>query len=128
MPDVDFTLSDILAQLSIWSEPGFIFNIFIYTMLLLNMIAFFMQDDKDLPSTLMLGLVLVLLVISKLAIIDPLSIVSVLINAGIMTAPLIVTGMSRSKKSKPLTLIAGLLGAPYFFLYWWVLQGGIGAA
>ncbi len=128
MPEVDFTFNEILAQLSIFSEPGPIFNILIYIMFFLNLIAFFGQDDKQLAATLLLGLTLVLLMISKLNIIDPTDIASVLINSGIMTIPLIVTGMSKAKKTKPLTLIAGLLGVPYFFLYWWILQGGIGAS
>ncbi|MEM6529580.1 MAG: hypothetical protein AAF653_14880 [Chloroflexota bacterium] len=122
--EVDFTFEDIMAQLSLTSDPGLPFNILIYLCLFLNLIAFFMQDDKDLPSTLILGGTMALLLIAKLNIVDPTDLPALLINVGIFVFPIIVTGMSKAKKSKPLTGLAGLLGGIYFFGFWAFLQRG----
>jgi hypothetical protein len=93
-------------------------------MFILNLIAFFMQDDRDLPSTLAVGGTLALLVIAKLNLIEPADLLSLILNVSIFVIPIIVTGMSKAKKSKALTAIAGFLGGVYFFGYWAFFQRG----
>ncbi len=120
MPDVDVeTLGNLI---SLTSEPGFIYNILLYLMFILNMIAFFMQSDKQLITTLMLGLTMAFLAIAKLNVIDPQNLIMLIINSGIFTIPLIVAGMTKAKKSQPLAIIAGVIGGFYFFMYWFFLQ------
>lgn len=121
------SFGEILAQLSLNSEPGLIYNILIYIIFFMLLIAFFMQDDKQLITTLLLGLVLAFLVIAKLDLArqnfpDGGDFAMLLINAAIFVVPLMVTGMSKAKKSKPLTLIGGVIGGFYFFMYWFFLQ------
>lgn len=120
----DFTFADLTAALSLSSDPGMPYNIMLYLMLGLNLIAFFMQDDKQLITTLLVGLTMALIVIAKLDVISPINLGMLLINVGIFTIPLIVTGMSKAKKSKPLTIFAGVIGGVYFFSYWFFLQRG----
>ncbi|MEL6268748.1 MAG: hypothetical protein AAFV33_12000 [Chloroflexota bacterium] len=122
MPEVDFTFGEIMAQLSLNSDPGLLWNLLIYTCFFLNLIAFFMQDDKDLMSTLTIGGTLALLMIAKLNIVEPKALLSLIMNVCIFVFPIIVTGMSKAKKSKPLTAIAGFFGAVYFFGYWAFFQ------
>ncbi len=118
MPDLDAVGN----LISLNSEPGFIYNILLYIMFFLNMIAFFMQSDKQLVTTLMLGLTLAMLAIAKLNVIEPTNLAMLIINAGIFTIPFIVAGMSKSKASKPITVISGVIGGFYFFMYWFFLQ------
>lgn len=120
MPEVTF--GEIMAQLSLGSDPGLIYNILLYIMFFLNLIAFPMQDDKQLAATLLVGLTLALIVIAKLNIIDADNLGMLVVNVGIFVIPIVVTGMSKAKKSKPLTIIAGVIGGFYFFMYWFFLQ------
>lgn len=118
----DFTFADLTGALALNSEPGLIFNILLYIMFFLNLAAFFMQDDKQMIATLAVGMTLALIVVAKLAIIEPTNLGMLVVNALIFVTPLIVTGMSKAKKSKPLTIFAGVLGGVYFFVYWFILQ------
>lgn len=119
---MDVSFNEILAQLSLGSDPGPIFNIQLYILFFLNLVAFFMQSEKQLAATLFCGGALALIVISKLNLIDPESIFALLINVGIFIIPIFVTGMSKAKGSKPITGLAGLLGGVYFFSFWFILQ------
>ena len=116
------TFSEIMAQLSLRSDPGMIYNVLLYLMLVLNLFAFFGQDNKQLIATLLVGLAMALIVIAKLSVIKPDHLGMLIVNSGIFVIPLIVTGMSKAKKTKPLTIIAGVMGGFYFFMYWFFLQ------
>ena len=123
----DFSFGEILTALGPTVGPGtggitLLLNGLIYIIFVLMFIAFFMQDDKQLSATLLVGATLAMLMIAKLTILDPEELPMLIINAGIFVTPLFVTGMSKAKKSKPLTIIAGVLGGVYFFSYWFFIQ------
>ena len=125
MPDVNF--GEILQALGPFVGPGtgaitILISVLLYIIFILMFIAFFMQDDKQLTATLLVGLTLALALIAKLTVLDPEELPMLIINAGIFVIPLFVTGMSKAKKSKPLTLIGGVFGGIYFFLYWFFIQ------
>ena len=117
-------ISDILSKLSLSSPPGLLPNILLYLCFFFNLIAFFMQSDKQLMATLSLGLTLALIMIAKLAILDYENLLYFVVNVGICLIPLIVTGMTKAKKSQPLTLFAALIGGAYAILFWLTLQSG----
>ncbi|MFZ4827142.1 MAG: hypothetical protein ACOYLB_07285 [Phototrophicaceae bacterium] len=120
-------IGDILSKLSIYSEPGLLPNILLYIAFFLNLIAFFMQSDKQLMATLALGLTLALIVIAKLVILDYDNLLYFVVNVGICLIPLVVTGMTKAKKSQPLTLFAALIGGAFAILFWLTLQRGDGS-
>lgn len=110
-----------------------ILNILLYLVFILSLIAFFMQDEKQIEATILVGLTMAAAVIGKLStatannidMLEPTHLTMLIVNAGIFVIPLIVTGMSKAKKSKPLTIIAGVIGGFYFFMYWFFLQSGM---
>ncbi|MEM6529581.1 MAG: hypothetical protein AAF653_14885 [Chloroflexota bacterium] len=114
MPD----FSDVLAQLSLDSPPGTLYNVMLYSLLLLNIVAMLMQSDKQLFTTLLLGSTALLIAVAKLNIIPPTNVALVAVTVAICLIPLIVTAMSKAKASKPLTLTASLLGAIYIVTFW----------
>ncbi len=127
---MDVSLTEVLAQIGPGSDPynlggvALLLNIALYIVFFLNLVAFGMQDEKQLIATLLCGLTLALIVIAKLGIIDATDILSLVINVGIFVVPFLVTGMSKAGKSKPITLIAGLIGGVYFFAFWFLAQRG----
>ncbi|MFZ4813111.1 MAG: hypothetical protein ACOYL5_01150 [Phototrophicaceae bacterium] len=131
MPDIgDIRFSDITRALLPSSGSGIVLvlDILLYIMFFLNLVAFFMQSDKQIQATIFMATTLLLNVIAKLStarpdpIIAPKSLISLVVNAGVFVIPLIVTGMSKAKNSKPLTLISGVVGGAFFFMYWFFLQ------
>jgi hypothetical protein len=118
------TVQEILRQLGPRPLPDLIYDIFLYVMFVLNLVLMFMQSDKENITTIMAGMAAALCVIAKLNVFPPKNFGSLVVNAGILILPLLVFGISRTKKSRPLGIISGLLGAVYFFLYWLVSQRG----
>ncbi|MEL6150431.1 MAG: hypothetical protein AAGK74_18270 [Chloroflexota bacterium] len=110
--------SEILAQLSLNSPPGPLYNIMLYSLLLLNIVAMLMQSDKQLFTTLLLGGTALLIVVAKLNLIAPTNIILVVVTIAICMVPFIVTFMSKAKASKPVTLMASALGAIYIVTFW----------
>lgn len=125
--DVDF--NDVLRALqpSTGNPVVLVIEILLYILFFLNLIAFFLQSDKQLLATLLVGLTMVLTLLGKLSttsspIIRPKDLAMLIINVGIFVVPLSVFAMSKDKRSKPLMMIAGVLGGVYFFMYWFFLQ------
>ncbi len=113
---------DVLARLSLDSQPGVIFNVMLYVMFVLNLLAFGMQDDQQLSATLLVGLTLILIVISKLNLIAPDNLLIVPVFVALAVLPLFVTALSRSKRARPLTLLAGATGVVYNLLVFVLLR------
>lgn len=116
------TPQTILAQLGPGSPPGLIWNIMLYIIFFLSVIAMFMQSDKQNTPTVMLGAVGAMAVIAKLSIFDPKSFGSLIINAGMFVIPFIVVGISKAKKATPLCIFCGIVAGLFFFGFWFFLQ------
>ncbi|MEO0563416.1 MAG: hypothetical protein AAF125_15005 [Chloroflexota bacterium] len=110
-----------------------VMDIMLYLMFFLNLIAFFGQDDKQIAATMLVGGTLLAIVIGKLSTFyaggdNPIEFIEadempmLIINSIIFLIPIIVTGMSKAKKTKPLTIIAGSIGGAYFFMFWFFFQ------
>lgn len=115
---MEITLADVLARIGLNSPPGPVYNMMLYTLLVLNLIAFFMQTDRQLITTLLLGLTLILIAIAKLNLIPPTNLLLLVLTMGIPLIPFIVAAMTRAKNSRPIALLAGLLGVVYVGVYW----------
>ncbi|MBL8165433.1 MAG: hypothetical protein JNJ61_25845 [Anaerolineae bacterium] len=113
---------EILAALGPRSGTALIYDIFLYIIFILAVVAMFMQSDKQTVPTILMGLVAALAVIAKLDILPPKDFGSLVINAGMFVIPLIVTGITKAKKSQPLTIIGGVLAGIYFFMFWVISQ------
>jgi hypothetical protein len=116
-------LQDIVRQL-LPTEKYLLFDIFLYIIFFLGLIAMFMQSDKQMGPTLMLAAVAGIAVISKLHAFGDKNLATLLLNALMLILPLIVTGITKAKKSQPLTIIGGVLAGVYFFLFWILFQRG----
>ena len=120
------TPDKILAQLGPSSPPGIIWNILLYIIFFLAVIAMFMQSDKQNIPTILLGAVGAMAVIAKLGVFEPKAFGSLVINAGMFVTPFIVAGISKAKKSIPLCIFTGIVAGLFFFGFWLVLQRGGG--
>ncbi len=128
-------LSDITAALLPRMDDPIILvlDLLLYIMFFMNLVAFFMQDDRQLIATLLMGLAILAVLVGKLSTFyaggrSPIEFIEadelpmLIVNCVIFVTPIIVTGMSKAKKSKPITIISGLLGGAYFFMFWFFLQ------
>lgn len=118
------TIQDILARLGPRGGVELLYDILLYIIFILNVIAMFMQSDKQLVPTLMLGGAAALAVIAKLNLFNPLAFGALVVNAGMFILPLITAGITKAKKSIGLAVLGGILGGVYFFFFWFVSQRG----
>lgn len=118
------TIQDILARLGPRGGVELIYDILLYIIFILNVICMFMQSDKQLMPTLMLGGAAALAVVAKLNLFNPLAFGALVVNAGMLILPLIAIGITKAKKSIGLAVVSGILGGVYFFLFWLVSQRG----
>lgn len=119
--------------------PQFIvFDILLYIIFFLALLALFTTPDKNMIPTLLIAGVLLFVIVAKLstaAIVKPGAPIfekkefgMYVINVGMLVFPLIAVGMTRKPKSSskirstPFAILAGLLGAVYFFMFWLVHQ------
>lgn len=119
------TIQEILARLGPRSGIELVYDIVLYIVFILNVIGMFMQSDKQLVPTLMLGGAAALAVVAKLNLFNPLAFGALVVNAGMFVLPLITAGITKAKKSMGLVILAGILGGLYFFLFWFVSQRGV---
>jgi hypothetical protein len=116
------TAQDILSKLGPRSGTNLIYDIFLYVLFFLNLIIMFMQSDKQMVPTVFAGLAAALAVVAKLDVIPPKEFGSLVVNAGVFVLPLIIAGITRAKKSVPLSVISGILAGVYFFAFWFFNQ------
>ncbi len=116
------TLQDILAKLAPRGGIEFLYDLFLYVIFFLAVIAMFMQSDKQTFPTILLAAVAAFAVIGKLNILKPKDFGSLVINIGMGVIPLIVAGITKAKKSQPLVIIGGVVGMIYFIMFWLLSQ------
>lgn len=99
-------------------------SIFVYIIFFFTLITMLLQGDKALLTTIISAASLLLCVVDKLAIFPPDEFGSLVIHAGMFLFPGIVAGMTRDAKSRPPAIFACIIGAIYFFAFWFFLQRG----
>lgn len=120
----DISLQEIAQRLGPNSPPGLAWNIFIYVIFFFTLITMLLQGDKALLTTIIAAGSLLLCVVDKLAIFPPDEFGALVIHAGMFLFPGIVAGMTRDAKSRPPAVLASIVGAVYFFAFWFFLQRG----
>ncbi|MBZ0300286.1 MAG: hypothetical protein K8J31_11110 [Anaerolineae bacterium] len=101
---------------------GLIWNIFIYIIFFLTLITLLLQGDKALLTTIIAASSLLLCVIDKLVIFQPREFGTMIIHCGMFLFPALIAGMTKDPKSRPPAIFAAIIGAVYFFLFWFLLQ------
>ena len=104
------------------SQDRLIFDILLYITFFFTLITMFLQGDKALLTTIISAAALLLGVIAKLQVFRPLEFGTFVVNAGIFLFPALVAGMTRDSKSRPPAVLAALVGAIHFFIYWFFFQ------
>ena len=52
----------------------------------------------------------------------PAGLIWLVMHVGVFVIPLIVAGMTKMKKSRPLAVVTGILGGVFFFAFWFAAQ------
>ncbi len=120
----DINIQEIIQLLGPNAGLGLVWNIFIYIIFFFTLITMLLQGDKALFSTILCAASLLLCVVDKLVVIPPDEFGALIIHAGMFLFPAIVGGMTRDSKSRPPAIIASVVGAVYFFAFWFFLQRG----
>lgn len=123
MENID--LQEIFWRLGIYSGYGdnpLIWNIFIYVIFIFTLITMLLQGDKALVTTLLSAGGLFCCLIAKLAIFDVDEFGTLIVHAGMFLLPILVAGMTESGKSRGPAILAGIVGAVFFFAFWFVYQ------
>lgn len=106
------------------SQDRLLFDILLYVTFFFTLITLFMQGDKALFTTILSALALLLGIIAKLRVFPPLEFGTFVVNAGIFLLPALVAGMTKDAKSRGPAALAAILGAVYFFAFWFFFQRG----
>ena len=115
-------VQDIIRLLGPTAGNGLIWNIFIYVIFFFTLIALFMQGDRALLTTIILAASLLLCLVDKLVIFRPKEFGTLVIHCGMFLFPALVAGMTRDGKSRAPAILAAVIGAVYFFMFWVFLQ------
>lgn len=111
MPQLD--LQEIIRLLSPRSGTELLWDIMLYIIFFCALITMFMQSDKTLLPTLMMGAVALIAVISKLGLIPARNILTLVLNAVMAIFPLMVAAFTKAPKSRPTAILASLFGFVY---------------
>lgn len=126
----DINFQDILDALAPRDGDLLLVDILLYAIFAVGMVTSFLIPDKQMAPSLLIFTVLAMTVIAKLligyhssAILEPCEIFVLPINVSIFVLPLIAAGMLRNVKGKAPkarmpSIITGLAGGGYFFLFW----------
>jgi len=104
------------------SQDRLIFDILLYVTFFFTLVTLFLQGDKALLTTIISAAALLLGVIAKLQVFAPLEFGTFIVNAGIFLFPALVAGMTKDGKSRGPAILAAIIGAVHFFLYWFFFQ------
>jgi len=130
----DVNLDDIIEALGPREGEELIFDILLYLIFFIGLINSFLIPDKQMSVSLLNFTVIGLALVSKLligthssAILEACDIGTLVIHVGIFVFPLLCAGMLRSvkgKRSKAMlpSILLGLLGGGYFFMFWFLEQ------
>lgn len=102
-----------------WGMP---WSIFIYVIFFLSVIAMLMQSEKTLTPVLLLLVGLLAVVVDKLAVFPARAFETFILHIVMFVPPLLVVGMTKNPKSRPPSILAFLVGAVYFFAFWFTFQ------
>ena len=119
---MDINPQEILAALGPRSGPAFVYDMFLYVIFVLSLITMFAQSDKQMVPTLLIGGAAACSVIAKLDVIPPKAFGMLIVNAGILVLPFLTAGITKAKKTIPLCVIIGVLGAIHFAMFWFFSQ------
>lgn len=110
-----------------------VWNIFLYVLFFLALVTLLMMPDKNLIPTLLMSAVLLATLVAKLSLssrtrplLDEREFGMLIINIIPFIFPLLTAGTIRAKKTKARApaILTGLIGAVYFFLFWFIVQRG----
>ena len=118
----DISLDNILFLLGPNSGEGLIFNIFIYLIFFFTLVTLLLQGDKAMLTVLLCAGALLMGLVDKLSIFEPKEFGAMVLHAGMFIFPALVAGMTKDKKSRPPAVLAAIIGAVYFFMFWFLLQ------
>ena len=122
MPEMD----DILKLL--WpSNVNPLWNILIYMVFFLSLITLLLVPDKNMTSTLIMGVVILASIIDLLQVFRPKSFGTLILHIGMFALPLIAVGMIRVRAGKHVKAMApgvvtAIFGGLYFFAFWLIEQ------
>jgi hypothetical protein len=137
---MNINFNQILNLLSLAPASGVpnvvLFSILLYAIFVLAVLCLFLMPDKNMLPTLLVAAVLLASVIGKLITgganlsgFRPAQFGSLIINVIPFLAPFLVAGMTRTRKRSnpvvPLSILMGIFGGIYFFLFWFFLQRGL---
>ena len=122
-------LRQVIEALNPVKPPEIMFAaIVLYAIGLMVLIALFMQKESNMRNTMMLSAVLLVVLIDKIAATSNLrdtlngfqhnSFGIFIIRTLMFTFPLVVAGGTKTEKSRPLLILAGLVGGVYLFARW----------
>lgn len=106
------------------SQDRLIFDILLYITFFFTFITLVMQGDKSLVTTIISAAALLLGLIGKLRVFTPLDFGTFIVNAGVFLLPALVAGMTPDAKSRGPAILAAIMGAVYFFAFWFFFQRG----
>ncbi len=126
-----------ILDLLLPTSQTMIFDIMLYIIFFLSLIALFLMPDKNMVPTLLIAAVLLFAIVAKLSlgaiygpgepIFQRTDFGMLVINAGMLTFPLIAVGLTRARKgakSTPPAVLAALVAGVYFVLFWLIHQRG----
>lgn len=128
----DINMDDIVNAIGPRTGRDLLWDVMLYLLFFLALINMFILPDKQLFVTILNFVVMGATIISKLLVgtetttdrmIEPTSLVVLVLNVGVFVVPLIMAGMLRAVRGKRpkaviVCVIMGLLGGAYFFLFW----------
>ena len=118
----NLSFQDIIQLLGPSGGYGLPWTIFIYLVFFFTLITMLLQGDKALTTVLICAAALLMGLIDKLAIFAPKEFGAMALHAGMFILPALVADMTKDAKSRGPAILAALLGAVYFFAFWFFLQ------
>ncbi len=123
---MQLNIRDILQKLAP-SYPSMVIGITLYVIIILSIIALFLQKRSNVQITIMIAIAVMAALIDK---IDAwrsfagadVQFVALMLRIVIFVLPLIVAGMTRSPKSRGPAILAGVIAGVYLFARWFFEQ------
>ncbi|MBC7811545.1 MAG: hypothetical protein H7175_10380 [Burkholderiales bacterium] len=122
MPEMD----DILKLL--WpSDVNPLWNIFLYVIFFLSFVTLLLIPDKNMTSTVIIGIVILTCIIDLLQVFKPRAFGTLMLHIAMFALPLIAVGMVRVRAGKTVkamvpAILTAIFGGLYFFIFWLVEQ------
>ena len=118
----NISIPEIIQLLGPNGGYGLPWTILIYLIFFFTLITMLLQGDKALTTVLISAAALLMGLIDKLALFAPKEFGAMVLHAGMFIFPALVAGMTRDGKSRGPAIIASVIGAVYFFAFWFFLQ------